>query len=227
MAQNWYHGKDASIVAGSANFGGLIATGFASYGLTTGQQAAFNALNTILQAKYSAAITPDTRTPVAIEGKNLAIVNVRRSAVALSKIIYATLTVTDEQLVALGLLPRTVPTPIPATMTPPVVTIKSVVGRLVEITIKQAGTESRARPLGSAGAQVYSFVGDEPAADPGAYKFEGLATRGVAAVLFSNEVASGATAWISCAWVSRRGQRGFGSDPIRVTIQGGPVVATA
>src|SRR3954465_4714087 len=81
MPRNFYFGKDADIVAGSANFASLIATGFASYGLSSARQTAVAALNTALQSAYSAAINPSTRTPVTIEAKTLAIQSMRANAV--------------------------------------------------------------------------------------------------------------------------------------------------
>ena len=79
MPENFYRGKDADIVAGSANFASLTATGFASYGLSTGQATAFGALNTTLQSAYSAAINPSTRTPVTIEAKRVALAPCERT----------------------------------------------------------------------------------------------------------------------------------------------------
>ena len=35
MTSNFYRGTDAEIVAGSANFAALLATGFASYGMAS------------------------------------------------------------------------------------------------------------------------------------------------------------------------------------------------
>src|SRR5687768_15820461 len=73
MPRNFYFGKDADIVTGSANFASLIATGFASYGLTTGQATAFGTLDTALQSAHTDAVEPSTRTPVSVEAKNIAL----------------------------------------------------------------------------------------------------------------------------------------------------------
>ena len=45
-------------------------------------------------------------------------------------------------------------------------------------------------------------------------------------IVFPDDVASGATAWISAGWISRRGVRGMACPPIQVTVTGGPVRAT-
>jgi hypothetical protein len=225
MDRNFYYGKQADIVAGSANFASLISTGFASYGLTSAQATSFGTVNTALQASYTAAITPETRTPVSIEQKNLDIRTMRTMAINLAKIIYATPTVNDAQLVALGLLPRTVPTPIPPAMNPPVLEVISVSGRMVNVRIHQSTTESARKPFGSAGAQVFSFVGPDAPTDPTQYHYEGLATRRKFSVVFPNSVPTGATAWLAAAWLSQRGQSGIACNPVQVTVQGGPVLA--
>ena len=106
MARNFYLRRQAEIVSGSANFASLIVANAALYGLTSSQSTGYQTLDSVLQAAYSAAVNPDTRTPVAIGAKDLAIRNVRDRAIVISKIIYATQTVNDYQLTALGLLPR-------------------------------------------------------------------------------------------------------------------------
>jgi hypothetical protein len=228
MGQNFYHGKDADIVAGSANFASKIATGFASYGLTSAQSTAFGLLNTALQSAYTAAVTPSTRTPIAIGDKDLAITNMRKSAVSLSKIIYATSTVTDPMLESLGLLPRPVPAPRPVPSEPPVVELISCANRLVKIKLHGASPDSsRGKPFGAQCANIFSFVGSAPPSDGRAYHFEGATTRAYTEILFPDTLAPGSTIWISACWVSARGERGNGSTPISFILQGGAVPATA
>lgn len=222
--RNYYFGKDADIVAGSANFAAKIATAFASYGISSSQQTAFAALNTALQAKYALAINPDTRTPVAIQGKQLAVKNMRANAVMLAKICYGTTTVTDEMLVGLGLLPRTSPTPRPVPDQPPVVEYVSCANRLVKIKLHGAPPDSRrGKPFGAVSANIFTFVGDAPPTDPTEFNFQGVTTRPNTEIQFPNSVTSGAKVWISACWVSARGAQSPGSEPISVTIQGGAV----
>jgi hypothetical protein len=227
VPRNFYNGKAADVVAGAANFAALIATDFASYGLTTGQATAFGALNTSLQGAYSAAVDPSTRTPVTVAAKNQSLKNMRANAILLSKIIYATPTVSDAQLVGLGLLPRSTRTPIPAPTTAPVVEVGVVAGRLVNVRLHPSDSERRGMEIGAKGANVYSFVGPTPPADPRDYHFEGMTTRTITQVLFPNTVASGATVWLSACWVSARGQTGPASAPVAFTLQGGPVLPAA
>jgi len=228
MSRNFYFGKDADVVAGSSNFASLIATGFASYGLSSSQSTAFGLLDTALQSAYSTSIEPSTRTPVAVAAKNLALKNMRASAVQLSKIIYATNTVTDDMLIGLGLLPRSTRTPIPAPTEAPVLEVTSVVGRVVNIRVHGAAPDSkRGKIPGAVQANVYSFVGDAPPDDPRAYHFEGGTTRAISKILFPNTVASGATVWLTACWVSGRGESGPACQAVPFTLQGGNVLPEA
>jgi hypothetical protein len=227
MPHNFYFGKQADIAAGSANFAGLIETGFASYGLTTAQQSAFGTLNSALQSAYTAGTDPGTRTKVTIGAKNEAIKAMRRDAILLSKIIYATSTVTDSMLAGLGLLPRGSHTPIPAPTTSPIVEVGIVTGRLVNIKIHSSDSDRRGIEAGAKGANVYSFVGPTPPTDPRDYHFEGMTTRAITKIQFPDSVATGALVWLSAQWVSNRGQTGPASTPISFTLQGGAVTPEA
>jgi len=227
MADNFYYGSNASVVTGSANFAALIATGYASYGLTTGQATAFGTLNTALQSAYLIAVEPTTRTRVTISTKNVAIRNMRASAVLLSKIIYATSTVTDAQLIGLGLLPRSTRNPIGPPATAPIVEVGIVSGRLVHIRLHSADSERRGMETGAKGCNLYSFVGPAAPTDPRDWHFEGMATRTISQLLFPDSVASGATVWLSARWVTARGATSPASEPVRFTLQGGAVLPEA
>ena len=227
MPRNFYYGKTADVVAGSDNFASLIATGFAGYGLTSAQATAFGTLNAALQTAWSESFEPTTRTRVAIATRNQAVKNMRASAILLAKIIYATPTVSDAQLVGLGLLPRATRTPIPAPTTAPVVEVGVVSGRVVNLRLHPADAERRGIEAGARGANVYSYVGPTPPTDPRDYHFEGMATRAITQVLFPNDVPSGATVWLSACWVSGRGQTGPASAPVSFTLQGGAALPEA
>lgn len=225
--RNFYYGREAGIVSGSANFAALIGADAESYGLTENQSSQYVLLDAALQEAYLASVTPETRTPVAVARKDICRRDVQIRAALLAKIIYATATVSDAQLTALGLRPRAVPSARPAAMTPPVVTVRSVIGRVVTVRIDAAAADGARRPIGSAGAHVYSFAGPEAPTDARQYEYVGLATRATYEVRFANDVASGATVWIAAAWVSQRGVAGAACTPVQVTIQGGPVLAMA
>jgi hypothetical protein len=224
--RNFYRGTDAEIVAGSAAFASMIATGFASYGLTSAQQTAFAALNTTLQAAYLAAVSPSTRTPGAIQGKNTAIREMRANAILLSKIIYATPTVTDEQLVDLGLLPRPSRAAVPPPDSAPVIDIESVRGNTVTLRLHEAGDSSRrGKPAGVSGAALYSFCGAVAPTDEAGWTFEGLTSKVKTSVSFPNTVAPGSKVWFTAFWFNERKQNGPAADSVTTNLQGGGAMA--
>lgn len=228
MTRNWYYGKQADIVNASAEFSSLITATPTAYGLVAGQATAFAALNSALQTSYAAAISNTTRSPVTVQANRLAIRNVQHSASLLAKVIYATSTVTDAQLLALGLLPRRAPLPRPVPDVAPVLELVAVMGRTAKIRYHNSEAEtSRGKAKGTVGVALYSHVGALAPADPSAYKFEGLATRSVTEIIFPDTVASGAKVWISGQWVSARGQTSIGSAPITFNLPGGDISAAA
>jgi hypothetical protein len=226
MARNFYFGKDADIVAGSANFSTLITASPTTYNLVAAQATAFAALNTALQSAYTASINPETRTPVTVGAKRIAAANMRANAVLLSKIIYSTATVNDSQLTALGLLPRASRTPVPAPGNPPGIDIVSSTGNTVKIRLHDSTSSSRrGKPLGVSGASVFSFVGAVAPTDQAGWNFEGNTSRTVVDVTFPSGTAAGAKVWFTAFWFNPRKQSGPAAAAVGTNIPGGAAMA--
>jgi hypothetical protein len=224
MGKNFYFGKDADIVAGSANFAALITASPTTYGLTAGQATAFGTLNTALQSAWTASVNPSTRTPVSIDAKTLAIENMRGNAKLLAKIVYATLTVNDSQLTALGLLPRPTYSPVPAPAEAPEIDIVSVSGNTVRIRLHRESGPKRGKLPGTKGAQVYSFVGTTPPTVETDWKFEGNTSKTVLDVTFAS-AAPGAQVWFTAVWFNERMETGPAADKVTTNIAGGSAMA--
>jgi hypothetical protein len=88
-------------------------------------------------------------------------------------------------------------------------------------------SSGRSKAPGARGADIYSYVGEQPPTDPRAYHYERFASRTALQITFPNNIPSGATVWLSARWVSARGETSVGSAPIRFTLQGGPILAAA
>jgi hypothetical protein len=227
VPRNFYFGTDADIVAGSALFASMISASPGSFGLSIEMAESFQELNATLQSAFVAATNPLTRTPVAVQSKNLAIANMRARAILLAKIVYATETVGDGQLISLGLLPRPTRQPRAVPATAPTVRIMSVTGRWVKLRVREADSTRRGLPFGAIGCNVYTFVGPQAPTDPRDYHFAKMTTRAITDIVFPNDVPSGATVWVSAAWVNKRGKTSTGSVPMSFTLQGGPVTLAA
>ena len=227
MARNFYYGADARVVRGSANFAAMIVANPEAFHLEPECAAQYAALDATLQAAYALAVTPETRTSVNVRAKDQALRAVQRQAACLAVVIAAS-GVSDAQLLALGLQPRRRRTTPPAPQRPPVVRVEKVAGRVVTLLIEAAVEDGPGRmPKGCMGAQLFSYVNDQPATEATDYAYEGIAMRRRATLTFPHTVRSGATVWVCARWISRRGKPGLACQPVRVTIQGGLVTPAA
>lgn len=225
MDRNFYYRKTADAVLGSAGFASKISAAPTTYGLTAAQATAFGVVNTALQSAAAAASDTATRTSLTIEARDIALSNMRASATLLAKIVYATPTVTDVELMALGLLPRSSRTPIPPPMEAPRVELISVVNRVAKFRVHSASAVTkRGKPRGCVGANICTFVGPVAPANAEGYQFQGMTSRSIGIVQFPDSVPSGATIRMSACWVTARGAKSFYSDPIVFSLQGGEIL---
>lgn len=227
MTKPFYSRTEAELATGAATLISIITAVPATWGLTSGEITSYTTLSTSYSTLLATATTPSTRTSVAIEAKNAAKKLLKTASVNIARTITAVQTVTNAQLLSMGLNERIIPQPRPVPATPPTIDIISVSGRTVSIRIHDPSSDSRGKPFGATGANIYSFVGDSAPSDPRVYHYEGLATRSTTQVLFPDTVASGATVWLSAQWVSARGQLSTGSTPISTNLPGGSVAAAA
>ena len=112
MGRSFYYGTDAQLFAGSASFATKISANPTSYGLTAPQATAYQTLNDLYAASYLAALDPETRTKPKVQAKNDARNLLVLKAAELAKIVEATITVTNEQKLDLGLSVRGIPQPV-------------------------------------------------------------------------------------------------------------------
>lgn len=228
MARNFYFGADVTMAGGSALFSSIINADAPGLGLTGEQALEYGVIDAALQSAFLAATTPSTRSPVAVAYKNAAMKAMQRSATRLSIIIRATPSVTDAQLISLGLLPRPRRTRRHAPDAAPLVRVRSVIGRVVHIRVCDKDSSSgRSKPFGARGVEIFSYVGEESPADARDYHFEHFTGRTTTQIIFPNDVPSGATAWLSARWISARGETSIASVPLGFTIQGGAISAAA
>ena len=227
MAKPFYRKTEPELAAGALNLVSIVTASPADWGLTAGEVTSYSAKATGFNDALTTARTPATRTRPAIEAKNIAKKILMDATIDVARTITAVATVSDAQLLELGLNERPNPQPRPVPEEPPVIEVVSVIGRIAKVRIHDGASESRKKPLGAIGANIYSFVGVEAPTDPRAYHYEGLATRATFDIEFDISVPGGATIWLSAQWVSARGQMSVGSTPIPFTLQGGATPAAA
>jgi len=227
MPRYFYTGTDAELLSGSSNFSTLISEGPTVFGLTAAQATAYATLNTAYQTAYAVNIEPSTRTKVTVQNKNMARAALVAGARQLSDYIIQVPTVTDGQLVALGLPARTARTPIPAPGFSPKVDFLSVMGRTVRVRLHDSQSTRRGKPEGVNGASVFSHVGATPPANIADWKFEGNTSRTTVDVVFDESVPAGSLIWVTAFWFNNRKQSGPACDPVSLNIAGGGVSMAA
>jgi hypothetical protein len=227
VAKNFYSGTDAELASGASNVVLLVTPTPSAFGVSASMLTSYTTLTTNFSTLLTQCDAPATRTPVLVEQKQEARKLLRQASANLAKVISGTPTVTNAQLLSLRMNERVIPQPRQVPGTPPTIEVISCSGRLVKARVHDTATEGRGLPFGAVGAQIFSFVGPEAPTDPREYHYEGTTTRATTDILFPNDVASGATIWLSANWISARGQRSPASPPISFTLQGGAIPAAA
>lgn len=214
--------RDEDLSTFAQNFSALITATPAVFSLLPADATALAALVTEFTEALETALNPSTRTPVAVAAKDTARVVLVADIRSLAKRIQSAPNVTPAQKTSLGLTVQDhVRTPVPPPATKPVVNVVTNGGRRQTIRLVDETTPlKRARPVGVAGAEVYSYVqtsAEAPPADLEAWRFEGLATRSEFEIGY-NSADVGKTAHIRALWYNAKGQSGPESDEVIVPI---------
>jgi len=221
--RNFYDGTDAELASGTQIFSAAIVGDEALWGLTVGQSGSYSALSGQFIAAYNTAINPATRTKGAVNAKNVLRSQLRIAARDLVSIINGNPIVTDQMKIDVNLHVRdTSPTPIPAPETAPLINVIQVAGSVATITLRDVeNQDKRARPRGVAGANVFSFVGDNPPASPSQWQFEGQVTKTKFELDLGSELEAATKVWLTACWYNPRTETGPVSDPIFTFTQAG------
>ena len=228
MPQPFFRGTDADLATGATNLISIVTAVPATWGLTSGIVTSYTTLSTSYNSLLTAATTPATRTPVAIQAKNAAGKLLKASSVNIAKIITATPTVTNAQLLSLRLNMRATPTPSPVPATAPNLDIVSVSGFTSSIRLHDSTSGSRrGKPVGVAGASVFSHVGAAAPTEMSGWTFEGNTGKTRLNLSFSGSNAAGTTVWFSAFWFNGAKQSGPMCAPVSTNLPGGSVAMAA
>lgn len=209
---HWPPSKDMDLQAYGADFLAKITATPALYGLVAADAAAMAPYVTGFTNALNLATDPATKTRVVNTQKNVARVQMVAVIRALAKRVQANNTITAAAKVALGLpVHSVIPTPINPPATRPMLNIiGSTTAQLVLRIVDENTPTRRARPTGSVGAQVYTFVaptGTPPPADLKQWMFEGMATKGDFQIRYA-PADIGKQAYIVARWSNAKGQSG-------------------
>jgi hypothetical protein len=156
--------REAELVHWATDFSTKVTAAPESYGLTPAQSGEVSVAVDAFTAAYATATNRETRTPVTIEAKDdakKAMLGVVRGSV---RLIQAWPQITDAKRSALGItVPDPTPTRSPLPATSPQVIVRSVDGRLLELQLKEDGTDRRGKPEGVRSAwSPHSAGGRQP-----------------------------------------------------------------
>jgi len=217
---------DTALDLWAQNFDTKITATPTAYGLTSGQATAFHTLRADYTSKLLIANTPATRTKSTVAAKNTAKQAMVFDARSLAALVQAFPTITPTQLEDLGLTVRKVtPTPIGPPTTKPIITPLSSTGANVMFRFSDETTpDSRSRPFGTIGMEMFVKVGTTPPAGISDCDFLGIYTKNTSGPGSRECVAPfsggdvGKTAYFLARWFNKRGEPGPVSGLAQHTI---------
>lgn len=207
--------READLISATQTFVDVATPVPATYSLTAPQLTTLDAKLTDFQTKWDICQVPGTKTKVSVQNKNASKADLVSNLRSLVRIVQAAPTTTNALRTSLGIpLRDVIPTPIPVPGSAPILTIKKVWGHQVTVRLESPDTESRGFLPGILGAQIYTFVGDEPATDTQVWVNQGLTTRTSVVIAFPSDTPAGSKVWITAAFVNPRGMSGVACTPV-------------
>lgn len=214
MAGDFIPTQQQALAAWAANFLAQITTHTAACGLTLEQVTAYQTAQEAYGAALITATQAATRTKATIQAKD----DYKAELVALTReyvqICQASPLMTDVIRADLQIPIRDKePTPAPVPTEMPGLTVVSVIGRAVDIRLRNALGEKR-WPDGAKMAWLFTHIGENPPADLKAWTFEAAVTRLNPILTLSPAATPGTKFWITALWVNPTGKAGPPCAPI-------------
>lgn len=169
---------DADFSAWLNNFANILTADPVPYGLTAGDAIAVQTVTDTWSAAYALATDPATRTTPTVADKD----NARASAEAVVRPYAVTISqsaaITDMLKADIGVTIRSlVPTPIPAPVDAPAVSLQAAIVGLLTLNYKVPAQVGKAKPFGATGVEIWTSIGDTYATDPAQTNLRQIVTR--------------------------------------------------
>lgn len=223
----FYNGTDAQMYTGATAFGAKIALAPAVYNLTEADATNYVAKAAAYAASYLAAINPETRTTPKVEQKNVSKKELRTLTARLAKIIYGSATLTNEQILDLGLTIRRQPVPEPVPPMQPEIDIVEVWGRRVTLRVHGDEVLKRAKPPGVKGIAVWTAVAPTAPTEPADWSFNGTSSKLKVEIAFPDSVPAGSQVWFTAAFLNDKLEAGNGCPAVGTVLAGGSAAAAS
>ncbi len=220
--------KDSALAAYSTNFNTRIVATPTDFGLTAAQATEYTGLHDLFIDAYDAANVPGSRSKSLVAAKDNAKKDLLDFARELYAFVQANTAVTDANKELLGVVVRkTQLTPVPVPEDTPKLEIVDRLGTVVKIKLHDGTGSRRGRPVGVAGASVFSYIGATPPVDVHGWSFHGNTTKTLVDVDFPVATPAGTVVWFTAFWYNPRGQSGQGCAPVSALIAGGAMQQAA
>lgn len=221
MPASYIPTREAEMRIWAATFATLITADPAKYGLAAGDAFAISAKVNAFDAAYTVAIEPATRTKPTVAAKDQAKIEMLDLLRQYAQQIRSNRGVAVDDKLALGLnIPDGSPTPVPPPSTVPMLNVSQVTPLAHTIRFRDAEAgNSRAKPAGVLGMQLFCVVADAAPASPEGTRFISFVTRDN----FTREFQPGdvgKTAYYYGRWQTRTGLTGPWSQIASMTVAG-------
>lgn len=210
MPTSYIPSKDTDFNSWIINFSTRLSASPGTFGLTAGDAASVAGVTGTWAAAYTAAINPSTRTPVTIAAKD----DAKTAALAVVRVLAVQISlnpgVLSDDKIDIGVNPRTsIPTPIPAPNTSPVLSIIAAQTGTAIVRYKDeaAPEKIKAKPYGVTQLMFGYQVSTTPITDPDEIALVTPMTK--APTLFAFDAGDkGKTCYCTARWMTRRGLLG-------------------
>jgi len=219
--------SNRALLAWAANTARQIAAGYATFGISEQMSTEYQTTFTRFSDLMAKMDDPDQQTPNVRLERDAArrhLLNASRAVIRLAK---AHPGISDEQLNLLNIpIPDREPTPIGVPTQEPNLSVVEVQGR--HVTLELRDDEGRRRkPNGCRGANLFTYVGEQPPEDIDQWKFEGGTTRTKVTHSFPQTVPPATKVWFVAMWFNPRMQTGYACQPVSTYTTGGAMAKAA
>jgi len=230
--QSYLPKRDQDLLDFAENMNTKIAVDPTAWGLTLGQQGAFDTLVTTFASAMATLQDPLTRSTPFVVAKNDArdlLINDENGIRKLVDIIQAYPGTTNQMRSEINITIRdTTPTPVPPPSTQPVVHVTGVDDFTIHFYLRDSvDPDRRAKPDGVASARIVTWVGDDPPLDFTAWSAGTTVTRTTGSVTVPVTSAPLSRVWVAAQWVNGKGQTGPFSTAVWTNLGGGVAAQAA
>ena len=211
--------RDAELGQWAANFSTLVSASPGTYGLVAGDATTIATYVGAFTSALAVVNNPATKTRATVAAKDGARAAMLDIVRGYAQQVRNNQGVSNADKLALGLtLPDRTPTVVPAPSTSPLLNVVGATPGQHTLRYADAATpDSRRKPAGAIGLQLFVAVSTGVVGDPGAAPFKSFVTRQPYGVNFS-AADNGKLATYFARWQNRRGETGPWSSAVTFTI---------